>query len=212
MRFREAPGYIVLRLRKRTFLAASCLVTLATIFAIRGPIFRAAVCYRCFEPPERRGAFELTDGALTKQLKAWADRHQGGDMETTIRYALAVTAENLKFGRDGVPDPSEFVKTKKAHCVGYAAFFKAVLDCLIQRQGNAKAYVVEHKVAKIHVLGFNIHAMLGTSAFLKDHDFNTVYCNEGNQFWCVDPVLFDYTGIDFIRSDFKKAVSVRNRE
>jgi hypothetical protein len=107
-----------------------------------------------------------------------------------------VTGEHLGFSTSGTSvHPDALCRKGKANCVGYAAFFDAILRYSSARSG------IEVRTApvagKLYFLGFDMHEWID-DPFFRDHDFNRVEDLTTGKTTYVDPSLYDYTGIIYL--------------
>jgi hypothetical protein len=116
------------------------------------------------------------------------------NIDSLVKYSLDVTTSNLEFSlkSSGNSDVSTISKTGKAHCVGYARYFASVLTAALDKN-KVRGYSVAHVRAKIHFLGFNLHAMFSDPAF-KDHDICVITNTKTGEKTFVDPSLSEVLG------------------
>jgi hypothetical protein len=121
------------------------------------------------------------------------------DLETCIAASLSHTAGVLRFSASHAPaDPERLVNGGEANCIGYAALFSALCRQCLEGSGLEGVYQVQHHVAHLHFLGFNVHRW-SPSSFWNDHDIVGIrHTFNGEVLW-VDPTLFDLTGIRRVR-------------
>lgn len=118
--------------------------------------------------------------------------------ENIIDRALEVTSEKLSFTFNKCDkDPDKLLKSKRANCVGYAAFFSATCNKLFE-QNKMNDWSATPMVAQIYLFGVNVHPFI-SSPFFKDHDFVKIENNRTGERFFVDPSLYDYTGIERVR-------------
>ncbi|MDP2388519.1 MAG: hypothetical protein Q8M29_19250 [Bacteroidota bacterium] len=120
------------------------------------------------------------------------------DPEEIIEESLALTSETLQFTFSKCDkDPNKLLKSKKANCIGYAAFCSAVCNQLFE-ENKMTDWKASPQIAKIYVLGINVHQYI-SSPFFKDHDFVKIENIKTGECYFVDPSLYDYTGIGWVR-------------
>jgi len=81
--------------------------------------------------------------------------------------------------------------------VGYARFFKAVLEDKLAGAGT-DAVDVYHVVGKLFLFGIDLHGLID-DPFFKDHDFNIIVERDTGVVHLIDANLYDYTGIGRVR-------------
>ena len=83
----------------------------------------------------------------------------------------------------------------EANCVGYARLTADLLNR--NRSFTGQDYLARQGVAKISVLGFDLHRLFD-SPFFRDHDVVVIQNKEGTIVRVVDPSLFDYAGVRWV--------------
>lgn len=116
------------------------------------------------------------------------------NIDTLIDYSLGVTTDKLSFSlkSSGNSKVNILSSTGKAHCVGYARYFAAVITETLAKN-DLDHYKVTHVRAKIQILGFNVHQFFNHPAF-KDHDVCVITNIETGERIFVDPSLSEFLG------------------
>ena len=129
-----------------------------------------------------------TPQTLNKQVN-----FESNDLEDLIEESLEITKDDLSFSlkSSGNSNVNTLLKTKKAHCVGYANYFNSVLQQLI-RKNKLKDIKISHVRAKVSFIGINLH-IIDAKEF-KDHDICVVYDLKNNKKYYVDPSLSEIFG------------------
>jgi hypothetical protein len=166
---------------------------LLVVFLLRGWLFRQTVRY---QPTEERQEFALTDPVFQQKLE---NLPAETSIEKIIRQALDLTAGRLHFRTKRTEnDPNLSFHNRRAHCVGYAAFFATTCNKLLQQAGLENRYHARHLRGEMFLLGINLH-LFSNDLFFKDHDFNVVEDKlTGEQFF-IDASVRDYLGIAYVR-------------
>ena len=174
---------------------------------LRGPIFRTLVSY---EPINSRRAtttahFHRSTGLFRPTIQKTSTSI---DTDAAIDEALELTSSSLRFTFSRTPeDPRMIAREGRANCVGYTAMFNRFLMTIAERDGLE--LTVEHAVARLRFLGLDIHSPLSAvlsgmglarKSFFKDHDFSLVTDQQSGETVAVDAALYDYLGIDRVRS------------
>lgn len=175
----------------------SVIFIVTAAFLYRGSIYQRFIVYH---PLKTVSSYNITDQELQKEIEVQANEMSGSDIHEIAQQALENTAQTLLYSfEQQASDPNLLIHTRKAHCVGYAAYFTATCTALIRQRGLFKEWAVTHYRGQIYLMDYNLHKLF-TSSFFRDHDY-VILKNQitGEQF-AVDPVLFEYTRIDQICS------------
>lgn len=175
---------------KRFLLTISIL--LISIFLLRGWLFRQLVHYKTIG---HRTEYPVTDLDLARLIDQAVANDKPADVETAIRVSLRLTAQHLHFvAAKNDNDPNLLIHSKKAHCVGYAAFFSTVCNAVLTKAGLATEWVARPQVGAIYFLGVNVHRYFKTP-FFRDHDFDSIENKQSEAQYLVDPTVYEYFGI-----------------
>ncbi len=171
-------------------------ILLLLIFSLlRGWLYRLLVSYH---PISERPAIEAKDGNLLQQLE---NQPIDTSLQRIVKRSLNLTTSQLMFSSGKCDsDPNLLFHSKKANCVGYAAFFTTVCNEAIRRAGLEKRYRAKHLRAKITLLGYDLH-QLTDSPFFRDHDYNMVEDLQTGEKLFVDASTKDVLGIGFVKSE-----------
>lgn len=140
---------------------------------------------------EKRTIHHIEDSKIITQL----DQYKlCGDLsiDEIIRAARKLTAQQLYFATSHTTtNPNHLFHLHRATCVGYASFFSAVVNYLIQCNGLIEEYRVNHLVGHLFFLGINLHSLFD-HPFFQDHDFSVIEnLKTGNKTY-IDPSVSDY--------------------
>jgi hypothetical protein len=171
------------------------LLLILLVIVLRGWLYRLTVTYH---PISERPSILTTDKGFRQQLE-----YQPVDtsMQRIVRQSLSLTTSQLEFSFGKCDsDPNHLFYSKKANCVGYAAYFNAVCQQLLAQVGLEKRYRVQHLRANITFLGFDLH-QLTDSPFFKDHDYNMVEDLRTGERIFVDASTKDVLGIGIVECE-----------
>ena len=164
-------------------------------FLFRGWLYRQLVTYKSagFRPN-----YPATNKTLIDYLNASNTKQYKLNAAQIVKQSLVITSQKLNFtaGKND-NDPNKLIKTKKAHCVGYASFFATTCNYLMKQNGLGDTWKAKPRVGQLYFLGANIHRYFN-SPFFKDHDFVTIENEKTRQVLAVDPTVDDYLDIDFV--------------
>ena len=169
------------------------LVVIGIIF--RGWLYRHMVEYKSIG---HRNSYSVTDHQLINLLNEASEKQADPNVEDIIELALSITSQQLHYttGRND-NNPNMLVASRKAHCVGYAAFFATACNFLFEKHNLAGTWTATSQIGQIYFLRTNIHSCFNSS-FFKDHDFVTIENKINRQKFAVDPTVSDYLYIDFV--------------
>lgn len=164
-------------------------ILLFAILLFRGWLFRQLVHYKTIG---QRTEYLVTDADLEHLIDQAVEKHKPKDAKAAIRLSLRLTAQELHFvvARND-NDPNLLIHSKKAHCVGYAAFFASVCNAVLARSGLADDWAAKPQIGALYLLGVNIHRYFKTP-FFKDHDFDRIVNRQTGEEILVDPTVYDY--------------------
>ncbi len=155
-----------------------------------GFYFRQFVSYKSLH---ERNCFPFVNNEITSIDKTT-------DAEEIIEDALTITANELNFTFSKCHhDPNKLLQAHKANCIGYAIFFSATCNQLFEKNGLSEWHATP-MVGTISFIGINIHQYI-SSPFFKDHDFVKIENTKTGECFFVDPSLYEYTGIEWVRGN-----------
>lgn len=147
---------------------------------------------------ERKSGHFAND-SLQKEITNWIDAHENVSIDSLAAFLLEMTSENLRFTFGKCPsDANGVLKSGTANCIGYAALFKGLMDFAIQKKGWSKKYECRHYVGKIWYGEKEVNAYFN-DPFFKDHDFNVIRNKQTGKELAVDPSLYEYLGIRWVK-------------
>jgi len=171
------------------------LILIMLIALFRGFLYRQMVEYKSIGI---RTIYAASDAALINYLNAGADYNNEPDIKDIIKTSLSATSRHLSFSTSKTTnDPNNLIKTRKAHCVGYAAFFSTTCNYILKKFKLSKTWVAKPQIGQLYFLGYNIHKLFN-SPFLKDHDFVIIENKSTGEIYAVDPTVNDYLAITFV--------------
>lgn len=145
-----------------------------------------------------RTIYSVKDKKLSELIDATPEKKTEPDIHQIIETGLSITSGQLNFtANKNDIDPNQLINSKTAHCVGYASFFAATCNYLLQKHSLAGKWTAKHQVGQLYFLGTNVHRYFNSS-FFKDHDFVTIENTETGEIIAVDPTIHDYLWIDYI--------------
>jgi len=178
---------------KRTILIILILTVVGFLF--RGWFYRHLVTYKSVGT---RINYAATDYKFIAYIDASAENQTSPDIEQIIKLGLSITSKQLNFTNDKNDiDPNKLINSKTAHCVGYAAFFAATCNYLLDKYHLTDTWSAKPQIGQLYFLGTNIHKYF-KSLFFKDHDFVTIENKKTGKVFAVDPTINDYFCIDFV--------------
>lgn len=167
------------------------LLILCLVIFFRQEIFNTLFSY---EIVKERNVFNFNN----ENFNVKNDKIFNENINEIINDELDKTSKTLNFTFEKCNnDPNKLINSKKANCIGYSAFLSSSIQKELEKNHLEKDWKVEHKVAKIYFLNFNINEYF-KSSFFKDHDFVIVENLKTKEQITIDPSLFDYFKIDRI--------------
>jgi hypothetical protein len=183
-------------MRKFTRAAIVLLILGVLGFTLRGWIYRQFVFYKSAGV---RQEYSITQPELIRFVEEGASKQKLTDISDIINLSLSLTSRHLTFtSSENEVDPNKLVTLGRAHCVGYAHFFTAICNYLLQRNELSGEWKAISQIGHIYLFGNDIHKYFKTP-FFKDHDFVTIKNQITGEIIAVDPTLNDYSWIKFIR-------------
>ncbi len=168
---------------------------LSIIILFRNWIYRQCVTYRSIG---LRQNYVAKDDKLIDFIEKNACSDSNPTIEYIVNSSLVATSKQLNFtSHNNENDPNKLIYTQEAHCVGYAAFFAATCNYLLQKYKLDKQWTAKPQIGQLYLFGTNVHQYLKTP-FFKDHDFVIIENKETNRIFAVDPTVNDYCSIDFV--------------
>jgi len=165
------------------------------VLLFRGFLFRHLISYKSLG---QRAKYSVTEASLVECIDESFVKGSDIEIKQIIILGLSITSDQLSFSAsESDTDPNKLIITKKAHCVGYACFFAATCNHLLDQFHLDDTWVAKPQIGQLHFLGTNIHEY-SNSPFFKDHDFVTVENKKTGEFIGVDPTVHDFLRIDFV--------------
>ncbi len=178
---------------KRIVLTILVLTTVGFLF--RGWIYRHLVTYKSVG---HRTNYPATNDKLIDYIDSGVGKETEHDIEQIVKLGLSITSRQLNFtdNKNDI-DPNKLIRSKTAHCVGYASFFATTCNYLLKKRNLSGNWTARPQIGQLYFLGTNIHPYFN-SAFFKDHDFVTIENKTTGEIFAVDPTINDYLWIDLI--------------
>lgn len=169
-------------MKKRT---TYLLFFLFLLFISRHWLFEKTVA---FHPLSEQPLYSVSDTSFQQYL---AEPKNEKAVEAIIQTAIDLTAERLSFASQKTEvDPNRSFHDRRAHCVGYAAFFAAACNYLLEKNGMADEWRTKSMRGKASFLGIDLH-QFSDSPFFRDHDFNVVENKRTGERYVVDVSVWD---------------------
>ena len=143
-------------------------IAILLLLVFRGFIYRHTISYT---PIKTKTTIPLTNKKILTKISAAIDNQQL-DVTQIVRIASSITNNQLQFTFQKISNnPNKIMVTQKANCVGYAAFFNAIVHYIIDKKGLQNHYQARHLVGKLDFLGVDLHQFF-TDSFYQNHDYN----------------------------------------
>lgn len=178
---------------KRIFFTV--LIFTSVVLIYRGWFYRHVVTYKSIG---LRTNYLATDDKFIDYIDSGIDIQSHPDVVHIIKLGISLTSSQLNFTiHKNENDPNKLFTTKKANCVGYAAFFATTCNYLFKKYNLNDSWTAIPQIGQLYFLGTNIHKYL-KSPFFKDHDFVIIKNISTGEILAVDPTVSDYLCIYFI--------------
>jgi len=172
------------------------IILLGGIYVFRGDIYRFAVAYK---DDGSRKSYKVKDKNFAAYIEDNIASNQAKDIESVIDLSQKLTADALIFSLEAKEnDPNKTVLLGRANCVGYAAFATATANYLIDKYKLSEVWEAKPVKGKLYLLGYDMHKQTKSKSF-KDHDFVVFRNKITKREICIDPSLYDSSGIKRIR-------------
>lgn len=169
------------------------LIVLIGILFFKGYIYRLLVKY---EPIRERKEYSVNNSKLINYIE---NSTSGSDLTNIVSItdkSNELTNEKLEFTLSKCDkDPNELVTSVKTNCVGYAHFYTATCNYLLEKSKLSDEWQAKTYSAKLYFLGLDVHKYF-KSSFFKDHDFVIIENLATGKKLYIDPTTSDYLGID----------------
>lgn len=182
------------RKRIRNTIVLLVLIT-GALFLFRGSIYRITISYK--EDGGRKN-YKVKDKNLASYIEENILSEKTDNIEAIIKLSQEITGKALSFSADiKENDPNKTVLLGRANCVGYASFAAATGNYLIDKYKLSEIWEARPVKGKLFLLGYDLHKKTKDKSY-KDHDF-VIFTNKiTKREICIDPTLFDKTGIELI--------------
>lgn len=182
-------------MKKRLRIIFLLLAILILVFALRAPLFRLCVAYN--PAGIRKPVIDQKTGHTTIPPENRPD-NPGVNIHGIISRTLDQTAEKLEFSFiNCASDPEQLLTSGKANCIGYTRLF-----CYFFQKntvsGTFTEWTAQPYTGQINIFGKNIHPYVN-HPFFQDHDFVIISNRLTGEKIAVDPSLYDYKGIGYVR-------------
>jgi hypothetical protein len=173
----------------------SILILTAIGIVFRGWFYRHLITYKSVG---QRTNYIATDDKLIDYIEKSAGDKKDLDAKDVIKLGLSITSHQLNFtASKNDNDPNKLIKSKTAHCVGYASFFATSCNYLLRKYNLSDSWTAKPQVGQLYFMGTNINKYF-SSPFFKDHDFVIIENKKAKEIYAVDPTVNDYLLIDFV--------------
>jgi len=163
------------------------------LFLGRGWVYRQLVWYEAAGP---RPIYRATNKVLIRTIEARLSEHPAAEVKDVVQLAQDITARQLMYRATRTAnDPNQLVASRRAHCVGYAAFCATTCNYLFVRRHQDKVWQARPQLGRLYFLGENVNRYF-SSPFFRDHDFVLIENRQTGERLAVDPTISDYLGID----------------
>lgn len=183
--------------KKNSFLGkcrVSFIFLLILPWLFRSFIFNRLVSYSSIGT---RNIFRVNDENLTEYL-TFRNR-KADNIGYLINSSLSSTSNKLSYSvTKNVNDPNKLFFSGNAHCGGNASFFSSACSFLIEKGGLSEKSQVLSQIGQLYIFGIYIQKHLDTH-FLKEHDFVTIENIETGEVFAVEPTIYDYLGISYVK-------------
>jgi hypothetical protein len=185
---------------------------LSPIF-FRESIYKSVITYRI---ERQRGFLPTMDAALENRILAHYEVKDRSllSRDAVIHSALKITADVLTF--DGnltdKTDPLSIWQAETVNSTGFATFFTAVAQYLIQKNGLSSRYICQQYVSERRQNGTNLHdrylSPYGNSPFNNQRDIVAILDLKTGEKRFVDPTIFEQFSIINIQVEGEQTPSV----
>ncbi|UAY53502.1 hypothetical protein [Ferruginibacter albus] len=173
----------------------SILFLLVCGLIFRGFLYRHFFFYKTIS---QRSTYSVSDKKLISYIDSASITFKPESIKDIIDFSLKLTAEKLQFKEaKNENDPNKLITSNNAHCVGYAAFFSAICNYLLQKFNFNEDWHSIPLVGQIYFCGINIHPFIHSS-FYKDHDFDVIENKKTGEKYYTDPTINDYLKINYV--------------
>lgn len=163
------------------------------LYFFRGYIYRLLVKY---EPIEERKEYSVNDSKLIDYIENATSGSDLVSMESIMDKSSELTNEKLEFTLSKCDkDPNKLILSLETNCVGYAYFYAAACNYLLEKSKLSNQWHAKTYIAKLYFLGIDIHTWFNTP-FFKDHDFVIIENSVTDEKIYIDPTTSDYLRID----------------
>jgi hypothetical protein len=171
------------------------LLFLLTGLIVGGWVYRYLIMYKTIG---ERLPYAVKEPVLLQYISS-NDHLQEPEVNDIIILSLKLTSKRLHF-TNGInsKDPNELILSNSANCIGYAAFFSTVCNKLLEKHNLKGEWIAKPQIGQLYCFGTNIHPYF-KSTFFKDHDFVIIENKNTDRFMAVDPSLYDYTRIQYVK-------------
>lgn len=115
-------------------------------------------------------------------------------LKQAMSMALGLTTNSLSFNIHSTnnSDVDYLLKSKKAHCIGYANVYNAYLKSIL-KNSNISGCKIYRVRAKVYFMGINLTGVSNDRNF-KDHDVSMVEDTRTGYTYTIDPSLSEVFG------------------
>jgi hypothetical protein len=179
----------------------------------RESVYKSFITYRI----ERQRGFlptldPIVENRILEHYEVYDRRLK--NREAIIHSALRITADLLSFDGElsDKTEPLDILKAGTVNSTGFAAFFTATAQYLIQKNGLSSRYICQQFVSERLQNGTNLHdryvSLYGNSPFKSERDIVAILDLKTGEKRFVDPVIFEQFSIINIKVEGERDPSV----
>ncbi|MBN2891339.1 MAG: hypothetical protein JXL97_05695 [Bacteroidales bacterium] len=166
------------------------------VFVFKGVFFRLMVKY---EPVNERTTYSLKDDNFKNYVDSISSESEIG-ISKVLKISNKITSQSLKFTKSSSGyNPNDLFYSKSSNCIGYATFYASVCNYLLEKNNLSDEWNAKCYVGYIYLFGENVHHYF-KSSFFKDHDFVIVENTKTGEKKLVDPSVYDFLGVKYVKS------------
>lgn len=160
----------------------------------RAQLFRHVIYYRSIG---QRTEYQVRDTALSNFIERKAEHEKVAELADVIDLSMSATRHQLDFSTEkSENDPNKLIYTHTANCIGYAAFFSATCNYLLEKN-KFSGWKASPHIGQLYLFGHNVHKYF-SDPFFYDHDFVVIENIHSGEVYAVDPSMSDCLLIDYV--------------
>lgn len=190
---------IFFRNKNLRFIIFTCVISIIGFISLKAYVYNFFIEYKVYytELP----AYKVENIDLKKFIDDNCEGKSRLTVDDIVSKSMKLTKNALSFSTElNSNNPNVLINNDNAHCVGYATFFSAVCNYLIEREQLNSKWIAKPERGELYFLGINIHKYLGSSSFVRNHDFVCIEnLSDQTENIYVDPSLYEFTLIERVR-------------